>query len=79
MGRDEIAMKIAGHELKSLENLFSCFIEGLSYPLLSLIDFKGYRLVALSLLPINGKTLQFAPKFRFFKRLRGTGNWTLVQ
>ena len=55
---DEKAMKIAGHELKSLDCLFSCNVPTLFFPLLALVDYKGYRLIALSKLPVDKSTLE---------------------
>ena len=39
--------------LKKLFVWFQCGIRGLSVPLMALIDYRGYRLVACSLLPIG--------------------------
>lgn len=58
-GGDHLAMKAAGHELKSLMSYYNCSIPGLSFPLMVLIDFRGFRLVAMSLLPISSKTLVY--------------------
>ena len=52
-------MKIAGHELLSLDTLMSCKIDQLRFPLVSLVDYRGYRLLAISLLPIHNGTLQY--------------------
>src|SRR3990167_5872583 len=50
-------MKIASHELKSLDNLLNCQVVGLHFPLLSLIDYRGFRLIAVSTLPVSNDTL----------------------
>lgn len=55
---DEYAMKAASHELKGLES-FLDFSPGVRVPLICLIDYLGFRLIALSLLPINGATLVY--------------------
>lgn len=59
LGSDESAMKIAGHELKALNSLVSLGedIQDLHYPMMALIDYRGYRLIALSQLPISDVTL----------------------
>lgn len=44
-------------ELKGLKAYFNTNIKGLSYPLMALIDFKGYRLVASLLLPLQFNSL----------------------
>lgn len=54
-GSDEYAMKAAGLELKGAMRYYLC--EGLSVPLMALIDYRGYRLVCVSILPINTTTL----------------------
>ena len=50
-------MKVAGHELKGLMSYFKCNIKGLCFPLCCLVEYRGYCLVAMSILPISGKTL----------------------
>lgn len=55
---DEYAMKAAAHELKGLEQ-FLDFSPGIRVPLMCLIDYLGFRLIALSLLPINDTTLVY--------------------
>jgi hypothetical protein len=53
-------MKAAKNEIKGLEAHSATNIDGLNYPLMALIDFKGYRVVASSLLPISGfQTLKY--------------------
>jgi hypothetical protein len=54
-----IANKIQGHELKGLKAYFGWFFNraslGLvSFPLTAIIDYKGYRITAMTLLPISG-------------------------
>jgi tetratricopeptide (TPR) repeat protein len=55
----EAANKIAGLELKGLKCYFSTRTPNLSFPLMALIDYKGYRLVAMSVLPIDKATLKY--------------------
>ena len=55
----ESAMKAAAHELKGLCQYYSTLIEGLSYPLLANIDYKGFRMIAISVLPISKDTLKY--------------------
>ena len=68
---DEFIMKTAAHELYGLMSLIECNVPGLHFPLLALIgnagkvqsmiifsiDFRGYRLIATSVLPIDSTTL----------------------
>ncbi|PRP86383.1 hypothetical protein PROFUN_05524 [Planoprotostelium fungivorum] len=54
---DEEAAKVAGHELKSLNQLFSLWIRDLHFPMMILLDYRGYRLIAMSTLPINEDTI----------------------
>jgi tetratricopeptide (TPR) repeat protein len=49
------ASKVAGNELRGLISYFDSSPEGLSFPLMCLLDFKGYRLVCSSYLPISGQ------------------------
>ncbi|KAF2076800.1 hypothetical protein CYY_001877 [Polysphondylium violaceum] len=53
-GGNAFAMKSAGHELKGLMGYFNCQIDGLYLPLMALIDYMGYRLIATSQLAIDG-------------------------
>ncbi|GAM18575.1 hypothetical protein SAMD00019534_017500 [Acytostelium subglobosum LB1] len=56
---DEKAQKSAGHELKGL-NHFMEHSEGIiRFPLAAIIDYGGYRLLAISRLPINKKTIVY--------------------
>jgi hypothetical protein len=61
MYSDEEAEKIAGHELKSLNSIFGCLDKvevEIHLPLMCLIDYLGFRLVAMFLLPISKDTLK---------------------
>lgn len=54
-----IANKVQGHELKGLKSYFGWFFNrgmiGLvSFPLTAIVDFKGYRITAMTLVPISG-------------------------
>lgn len=51
-------MKAASHELKGLQCLYQAGLSlGLNFPLMSVIDYRGYRVVAMSLLPISKETI----------------------
>eukprot|EP01087_Luapelamoeba_hula_P010090 TRINITY_DN2656_c0_g1_i1.p1 TRINITY_DN2656_c0_g1~~TRINITY_DN2656_c0_g1_i1.p1 ORF type:complete len:1242 (+),score=212.82 TRINITY_DN2656_c0_g1_i1:20-3745(+) len=54
---DSNAMKSAGHELKSLNAIQQLQIPGLCFPLMCVIDYRGFRVTAMSVLPINKQTL----------------------
>eukprot|EP01091_Cochliopodium_minus_P008088 TRINITY_DN1798_c0_g1_i1.p1 TRINITY_DN1798_c0_g1~~TRINITY_DN1798_c0_g1_i1.p1 ORF type:complete len:1165 (-),score=271.99 TRINITY_DN1798_c0_g1_i1:41-3277(-) len=56
---DQNAMKSAGHELKSLISITNCRIEGIHLPLMALIDYRGYRLICSTILPISKHTLKY--------------------
>eukprot|EP00007_Cunea_sp_BSH-02190019_P008714 CAMPEP_0174231676 /NCGR_PEP_ID=MMETSP0417-20130205/2152_1 /TAXON_ID=242541 /ORGANISM="Mayorella sp, Strain BSH-02190019" /LENGTH=1372 /DNA_ID=CAMNT_0015309601 /DNA_START=124 /DNA_END=4238 /DNA_ORIENTATION=- len=64
-GNDEFSQKAAAHELRGLNWLFSAAARqsgggpNLSFPIMTLIDFRGHRLVATSLLPIGRDTLVY--------------------
>eukprot|EP01130_Rhizamoeba_saxonica_P013730 TRINITY_DN5898_c0_g1_i1.p1 TRINITY_DN5898_c0_g1~~TRINITY_DN5898_c0_g1_i1.p1 ORF type:complete len:1374 (+),score=236.36 TRINITY_DN5898_c0_g1_i1:307-4428(+) len=54
---DESAMKAAKNELKGLIYYSSLRIPHLHFPLMVLIDYKGYRVIAESVLPITKETI----------------------
>jgi Clustered mitochondria len=54
---DEDAMKVAGNELRGLISVFKCGVPGLALPLMALIDYLGFRLIAIALLPIDRSTM----------------------
>lgn len=57
-GGDENAMKAAGHELKGLQAMYQGGIAlNLNFPLMAVIDYRGYRVVAEALLPISKETI----------------------
>lgn len=53
------AMKAFSHELKGVEYYMQAPVSEIHYPLLARIDFKGFRVIAIALLPINKDTLVF--------------------
>ena len=50
-------MKAAGHEILALNELVTCNVKGLHFPIMMIMDYYGYRLVAETALPISPKTL----------------------
>lgn len=54
---DDAAAKLAGHELKGVMAYYNCHIPSLHTPMTAVIDFRGFRLLAVSLLPISSGTL----------------------
>ncbi|GAM27028.1 hypothetical protein SAMD00019534_102030 [Acytostelium subglobosum LB1] len=58
-GSDENAMKAAAHELNGCTSILNSGIKGLHVPLMAYIDYRGFRLMALSLLPINKLSLVY--------------------
>jgi hypothetical protein len=70
----EAAAKVAGHELKGLLACLSSGVPNIGFPLISLLDYRGYRLgmrtrirslslslstVAMTALPVTASTLVF--------------------
>ncbi|PRP84060.1 hypothetical protein PROFUN_08522 [Planoprotostelium fungivorum] len=53
------AAKAAGNEMKGLEAHSSTYVEGLSYPMMALVDYLGFRVVAMAVLPIDKTTLVY--------------------
>eukprot|EP01087_Luapelamoeba_hula_P000097 TRINITY_DN10051_c0_g1_i1.p1 TRINITY_DN10051_c0_g1~~TRINITY_DN10051_c0_g1_i1.p1 ORF type:complete len:564 (+),score=53.42 TRINITY_DN10051_c0_g1_i1:3-1694(+) len=59
---DALAMKAAGHELRSATrvlDLGDATKERVSVPLITLIDYRGFRLIALTLMPVSRKTIVY--------------------
>jgi len=57
---DEYAMKAAGHEMRSLIAFYNYAQPiDLRVPLITLINYLGFRLVALSILPISRHTIVY--------------------
>lgn len=52
---EEGPRKVAGHELKSLVQVMECHVPDLRHPLLCIIDYLGFRVIAMSTLPIKGR------------------------
>jgi len=55
---DFILSKIAGHELKSLSRLIDCNEKELYLPFMAVIDYLGYKLTAMTCLPVNDSSLK---------------------
>jgi hypothetical protein len=58
-GSDYAAAKVAGCELRGLMAYFNCDVQNLHFPLMSLVDYRGFRLIAMSILPIDRTTLVY--------------------
>jgi hypothetical protein len=54
---DAHAMKAGLHELKGVMSWSATHVELLHYPLVAAIDYKGFRMLAISVLPIDRATL----------------------
>jgi hypothetical protein len=48
-------MKACGHDLKGLSAVHDTGIRDIHLPLICIIDYRGFRVVAMSLLPINSE------------------------
>ncbi|PRP80831.1 hypothetical protein PROFUN_11246 [Planoprotostelium fungivorum] len=53
------ASKAAKNEMRGLEAHSSTYIEGLFYPMMALVDYLGFRVVAMPVLPIDKTTLRY--------------------
>eukprot|EP00466_Bigelowiella_natans_P018136 jgi/Bigna1/77067/fgenesh1_pg.45_\ len=49
----EYAAKAAGHELKGAINMYKYHVKKIRVPMQALVDFHGYRIVAMPLLPLK--------------------------
>jgi len=56
---DAAAMKAAGNELVALAHVAKTNVKGLHFPLMAIIDYVGFRLVAVSTLPISKSTIVY--------------------
>jgi hypothetical protein len=56
-GSDFSAAKAAGNELRGLMCYFNTSIPDLNVPLMALVDYRGFRLTAMSLLPVDTNTI----------------------
>jgi Clustered mitochondria len=54
---DYAAAKVGGHELKGLLTYFSLGLTDVHVPLMALVDYRGFRLIAMAVLPLQGNTL----------------------
>ncbi|PRP85823.1 hypothetical protein PROFUN_06015 [Planoprotostelium fungivorum] len=52
-GGDEYSAKAAANELKGLVGIYKTHTSGICVPLMTLIDFRGFRLIAMSILPLH--------------------------
>ena len=78
-GSNLLAAKVAGHELKGATAYFSLNMPDVFTPLMALVDYRGFRLICMAVLPLGhssliygtedgGQTL-FASDRRFNKRM----------
>lgn len=58
-GGDECAMKAANAELRGLKVLQALEQPTLSLPLVAIVDYRGYRLLCSSILPLATDTLKY--------------------
>jgi hypothetical protein len=58
-GGNEAAQKSASHELKGMRAFFGSGVKGLDCPLVVIIDYLGYRIMATSLLPLAKNSLVY--------------------
>jgi hypothetical protein len=48
LGSDYVAAKVAGNELRGLITYFNAGVPDLHVPLMALVDYLGFRLIAMS-------------------------------
>ncbi|MDP2436342.1 MAG: hypothetical protein Q8P67_11400 [archaeon] len=54
---DHLGEKVAAHDLKGLQCFMNCHQPTVSFPIMAILDYLGFRLVAMSILPINSNTI----------------------
>jgi len=57
--RNDLAMKAAGIEMRNMQTAMALGEQNLMMPLMCVIDYKGHRLIASSIIPINQNTLVY--------------------
>ncbi len=57
-GNDRAACKVSDQELKGLMSFFSLDLD-LSFPMMTLVRYRGFTVVAMSLLPVDRTTLVY--------------------
>lgn len=57
--RNDLAMKAAGIEMRNMQTAMALSEQSLMMPLMCVIDYKGHRLIASSIIPINQNTLVY--------------------
>ncbi len=62
LGSDYFAAKVCGLEMSAVASCFRAKIPGIHFPLTALLDYKGYRLIASSLLPLRPGSLVYGSK-----------------
>ncbi|KNC56085.1 aminotransferase [Thecamonas trahens ATCC 50062] len=58
-GDDGVAMKVASLEMTFLLTCMAEEVPGIAFPLMAVVDYKGFRLSAMSLLPISDSSLVY--------------------
>eukprot|EP00727_Mastigamoeba_balamuthi_P002688 m51a1_g12416 hypothetical protein (960) ;mRNA; f:734993-739255 len=58
-GGDQYSMKAAELEVLSMQEVLKLEISGLFTPLMTMIDYAGFRLIAMSLIPVDNTTLVY--------------------
>ena len=56
-GGEHFASKSFSHEIKSMESLLSCNITALHFPLMMICEYRGFKVMVITKLPINSETL----------------------
>eukprot|EP00013_Stygamoeba_regulata_P007665 CAMPEP_0177641970 /NCGR_PEP_ID=MMETSP0447-20121125/7343_1 /TAXON_ID=0 /ORGANISM="Stygamoeba regulata, Strain BSH-02190019" /LENGTH=984 /DNA_ID=CAMNT_0019144109 /DNA_START=147 /DNA_END=3101 /DNA_ORIENTATION=+ len=56
---DEAAVKAAGNELVGAIAVWSQYVDDLHSPMMSIIDYQGFRVLAISVLPLSKDTLAY--------------------
>jgi hypothetical protein len=58
-GNEENAQKVASHELRGLNEFYLAGVDGLHFPLMALVNYLGFCLIAISLLPVGKESLVY--------------------
>jgi hypothetical protein len=61
-GDDDKAAKLAGNDLLGLISYNNANVDGLDLPMTAIVDYMGYRVIAISKLPIEKSTIMYVNK-----------------
>lgn len=65
LGSDNVAMKVAGHEVKGINAYLQCNLPRLHVSLMTLVDYKGFRLICIAYVLLDENALTWIVRSGF--------------